>query len=71
MSGRGVTGVVAPPTASARLKGVSMNQNRMGWKPRGLRGNNRIPAPVGFPIKTAGQMHLGVSTQSALNGQSS
>jgi len=68
MSDGSVTGVVAPPTASARLKGVCMSQNRMACKTRGLRGNNRIPAPVGFPIKTAWQMHLGVSTQSVLSG---
>lgn len=70
MSGGSVTGVVAPPTTSAKLKGVSVNQNRMACKIRGFRGNNRIPAPVGFPIKTAWQIHLGVSTRSVLSGQS-
>lgn len=46
-----------------------MNQNRVTRKTRGFRGNNHLPAPMSFPIRTAYQIHLGVSTQNTLSGQ--
>ena len=65
-----VTNVVGLPHIVGQVQ-EGFLWTRIGWrvKPEGSEAISTYPLPVGFPIKTACQMYLGVLTQNALSGE--